>query len=329
MVKVGLVGCGFMGTMHANVYSVLDDASLVGVWDEKPDRAASFVEKWGGHVYASYDEMLADTAIDMVDVCLPTSAHAEFSIAACNAGKHVMCEKPMALTIEDADKMVAAAKHSGVKMMVGHCIRFWPEYEVLKSLVDGGSMGPLLSLNLTRYGAFPAYTVDQWAADPAMAGGGMDMHIHDTDFALYLLGEPKSMVAHGNRDARGVGHFFTTMDYGSCVVQLEGGWNLPQGAPFRMEFRAVFERGAAIYRDGELWIYEEGKSAHKHEAKQMEASGTTGNLSSLGGYYNELAYFVSCIAGDKMPEIVTPESSRESLRYVLEEVRQIESRLTK
>lgn len=329
MVRVGLVGCGFMGAMHANVYGVLDGASLQGVWDKKPERAEEFAKEWGGRVYSSYDEMLVDTGIDMIDVCLPTSAHAEFSIAACYAGKHVMCEKPMALTIEDADRMILAANSSGMKMMVGHCIRFWPEYEVLKSLVDGGQLGRLLSLNLTRYGAFPAYTVDQWAADPAMAGGGMDMHIHDTDFALYLLGEPESMVAHGNRDARGVGHFFTTMDYGSCIVQLEGGWNLPQGAPFRMEFRAVFEKGAAIYRDGDLMIYQEGKPARKHEAKQMEASGTAGNLSSLGGYYNELAYFVDCIARDKMPRIVTPESSRESLRYVLEEVRQIESRLPK
>ncbi len=327
MVKVGLVGCGFMGTMHANVYSVLEGATLVGVWDRRPERAAEFVGKWGGRVYPSFDEMLVDPSIDLIDVCLPTSAHAEFSIAACNAGKHVMCEKPMALTVEDADMMVQAAKASGVKMMVGHCIRFWPEYEALKALVDGGTLGPLLSLNLTRYGAFPAYTVDLWAADPGKAGGGMDMHIHDTDFALYLLGEPKSMVAHGNKDARGVGHFFTTMDYDSCVVQLEGGWNLPQGAPFRMEFRAVFENGAAIYRDGELMIYEEGAPARKHETQQMEASGTSGNLSSLGGYYNELAYLVDCIASDKMPTVVTPESSRESLRYVLEEVRQIESRL--
>jgi predicted dehydrogenase len=182
-------------------------------------------------------------------------------------------------------------------------------------------------LNLTRYGAFPAYTVDKWAEDVAKAGGGMDMHIHDTDFALYLLGEPRSIQAFGSKDQRGVGHFFTTMDFGECVVQLEGGWNLPQGAPFRMEFRAVFERGAAIYRDGELWIYEEGLPARKHETQQMQASGTAGNLSSLGGYYNELAYFVDCIATGKSPEIVTPASSRESLRYVLEEVRQIETRL--
>jgi predicted dehydrogenase len=273
--------------------------------------------------------MLDDPEVDMVDVCLPTCAHAEFSIAACNAGKHVMCEKPMALHLEDADMMVQASKSNGVKMMVGHCIRFWPEYEALKALADHGTMGKLLSLNLTRYGAFPAYTVDQWAADPAMAGGGMDMHIHDTDFALYLLGEPKSMHSHGNKDPRGVGHFFTTMDYGDCVVHLEGGWNLPQGAPFRMEFRAVFENGAAIYRDGELMVYEEGKPPHKLETRQMEASGTAGNLSTLGGYFNELAYFVRCIAEDRMPEIVTPESSRESLRYVLEEVRQIESRLHK
>jgi hypothetical protein len=90
-----------------------------------------------------------------------------------------------------------------------------------------------------------------------------------------------------------------------------------------MEFRAVFERGAAIYRDGVLMVYSEG-SCERFEAPVMEAKSAGGNLSSLGGYYNELAYFVDCIATDKMPEVVTPESSMLSLKYVLEEVRQIE-----
>jgi hypothetical protein len=93
-----------------------------------------------------------------------------------------------------------------------------------------------------------------------------------------------------------------------------------------MEFRAVFEKGAMIYRDGELWTYGDG-TATKFEAPQMEASGAGGNLSSLGGYYNEIAYFVDCVANDRMPQTVTPESSRMSLKYVLEEVRQIEERL--
>lgn len=329
MVKVGLVGCGFMGTMHANVYSLLEGAQIIGVFDRKPDRARVFVEKWGGKVYDSYEEMLDDSEISLIDICLPTNLHAEHAIKACEAKKNVMCEKPMALTLEDADNMVEAAKHTGVKMMVGHCIRFWPEYEALKSITDDKVMGALLSLNLTRYGAFPMYTVDQWAADPKQAGGGMDMHIHDTDFVLYLLGEPKSMVSHGNRDARGVGHFFTTMDYGDKVVHLEGGWNLPQGTPFRMEFRAIFERGAAIYRDGELWVYEEGSDPRKHESMQMNATSTGGNLNSLGGYYNELAYLVDCIKNDKMPSVVTPESSRDSLKYVLQEVAQIEAKVKK
>jgi len=234
----------------------------------------------------------------------------------------------MALTVAEADAMVAAASSAGVKMMVGHCIRFWPEYEELKAAVDDGRLGKLLSANFTRYGAFPLYTTDHWAADPAMAGGGMDMHIHDTDFALYLLGEPDTMVSHGNKDSRGVGHFFTTMTYGTTVIHLEGGWNLPQGNPFRMEYRAIFERGSMIYRDGSLITYEEGKEPVTFEAQQMEASGASGNLSSLGGYYNELAYFIDCIEGDRMPVTVTPESSRDSLRTVLEEVAQIESKLS-
>ena len=327
MVKVGLAGCGFMGTMHANVYSVLDGAELFGVHDIDPSRAAEFAEKWGAKVFKSFSDVLADPEIDIVDLCLPTDVHAEFTVKACEAGKHVMCEKPMALSVAEADQMVDAAAKAGVRLMVGHCIRFWPEYEELKAAVDDHRLGNLHSANFTRYGAFPAYTVGQWAADPKKAGGGMDMHIHDTDFALYLLGKPDTMVSHGSKDSRGVGHFFTTMTFGKTVVHLEGGWNFPQGNPFRMEYRAVFERGAMIYRDGELWTYEEGGGPVKFEAPQMEAEGASGNLSSLGGYYNELAYFVDCIANDRSLVTVTPESSRESLSVVLDEVAQIESRI--
>lgn len=326
MVRVGIVGCGFMGTMHANVYSVLEGASLVGAWDRKPERAADFVGKWGGVAFPSFEALVE--GVDVVDVCLPTHRHAEHSVQACRAGRHVMCEKPIALSLDDADAMAAAARENGVKMMVGHCIRFWPEYQELKRVCESGELGKLTTLNLTRYGAFPAYTVDLWAADPKKAGGGLDMHIHDTDFALWLLGSPRSVIAHGSKDERGVGHFVTTFDYGGTVVQLEGGWNLPQGAPFRMEYRAVFEKGAMIYRDGELWTYREGTSS-RFEAPQMQASGAGGNLSSLGGYYNELAYFVDCVSQNRAPTVVTPESSRESLRYVLEEVRQIEERLAR
>jgi len=326
MLKTAIVGCGFMGRMHANVYSALDNALLVGVVDHRPGALDPFAEEFGVQGYWSLANLLGKEEVDAIDVCLPSHLHKVAAIEAARAGKHVFCEKPMALTVEDADEMILECEKAGVRLMIGHCIRFWPEYALLKKITDEGALGNLLSINLTRYGEFPSWSSANWLADEAKSGGGaLDMHIHDTDFALYLLGEPKEMVSFGSVDSRGVGQIFTTMDYGSTVAHLEGGWNLPARTPFRMAFRAIFERGAVIMESGPMTIYEEGKEPVQPEFDKMEAAGG-GNISDLGGYYHELKYFADCIEDNAPFTVSTPASSRQSLATALEEIRQVKAR---
>lgn len=308
-----------MGGMHAAVYRLLPGCEVKGVYDRSPERAAAFGDKHGLPLFDAL-EALTD-AVDAVDVCLPTDLHCATSVAAMRAGKHVFCEKPMALTVEEAEQMVSAAEESGRHLMIGHCIRFWPEYALLKQTVDDGRLGRLTSLNLTRYGAFPSWSAENWLADEARAGGGaLDMHIHDTDFALFLFGKPDSMVSNGTVDARGVSQIFTTLRYGPTIVHLEGGWNLPAGTPFKMAFRAIFERGAMIMDGGPLTVYEDGKEPRIPEFQAMKAEGG-GNISDLGGYYHELAYFVERVNSGLPLETVTPQSSLLSLATALEEIR--------
>jgi len=312
-----------MGRMHANVYRTLENAQLVAAVDIKPDVVQKYAEDFGVRAFTSLADMFRLEQIDVVDICLPTYLHSQFTIQAAKAGKHVFCEKPMALTLEQADAMIAACVEAEVHLMIGHCIRFWPEYAILKKLTVEGSLGNLLSVNLTRYGAFPSWSSDNWLADPAKSGGGvLDMHIHDTDFALYLLDEPDSLNSWGTVDARGPGHVFTTLTYGKSIAHLEGGWNLPSSTPFKHSFRAIFERGAAIMDAGPLTIYEEGKEPVVPEIPKMEAAGG-GNISDLGGYYHELKYFVDRLTAGLPLEIVTPQTSRLSLETALEEIRQI------
>lgn len=324
--KVGIVGCGFMGRMHANVYRLLDDAELVACVDHKPERGVAFAGDFGLKLHPTLEGMIADHDLDIVDVCLPTHRHAAAAIEALQAGKHVVCEKPMARTLAEADEMAAAALASGKQLMIAHCIRFWPEYAFLKQAKEDGRYGKLLSVNLTRYGAFPSYASDNWLADEAKSGGGvLDMHIHDTDFALYLLGTPEETISYGTVDGTGACHAFTTMRFGSTVAHLEGGWNLPAGSPFKMAFRAVFERAVLIMDGGPLTVYETGKDPVVPEFPKMSAAGG-GNISDLGGYYAELAYFVDRVSKGLPVETVTPASSRESLRVCLAEVDEIKRR---
>lgn len=324
--RVGLVGCGFMGRMHGNVYSLMEQAELVAVCDYRDEKLAMYGEDFQVPQFKDLEQMIDDQGLDVVDICLPTHLHKDFTVRSARKGMHVFCEKPMALNLAEADEMIRECEAAGVQLFIGHCIRFWPEYAFLKQMAESGEYGDLLSVNLTRYGEFPSWSSSNWLADEALSGGGvLDMHIHDTDFALYLLGTPDEMISFGNIDERGPGHAFTTMRFGKAVAHLEGGWNLPTRTPFKMAFRAIFERGAAIMDGGPLTVYRPGQEPWIPEFPKMEAAGG-GNISDLGGYYHETKYFIDCLLAGTPVETVTPQSSRESLRMVLEEIKQIKAK---
>ncbi|HWA82900.1 MAG TPA: Gfo/Idh/MocA family oxidoreductase [Fimbriimonadaceae bacterium] len=326
MQKVVLVGCGFMGNMHGTVYGLLPNAEMVGAVDKDPVRLKEYCDKFGCRGYATLADAIGQENPDVIDVCLPTDLHAAFVVEAATHGKHVFCEKPMARTVEQAEAMTEVCRKNGVRLMLGHCIRFWPEYALLKQIVDDKRLGKLLSINLTRFGEFPSWSSENWLASEARSGGGvLDMHIHDTDYAHYILGKPDEMVSFGTVDDKGPSFVFTTMRFGQTVAHLEGGWNLPHFTPFKMAFRAIFERGAAIMDSGPMTIYEDGKEPVMPEFPKMEAQGG-GNISDLGGYFVELKYFVDRLESGEPFEVVTPETSLESLRTALAEIGQIKAR---
>ena len=326
MQEIVIAGCGFMGRMHANVYTALPNARLVGCVDRRPEKADKFAADFGTTTFPSIEAALEQTNGTVLDVCLPTDLHCEATLTGARYGRHVICEKPMALTLEDADRMISACDEAGVNLMIGHCIRYWPQYARLKEIVDSGELGRLQVINLTRYGEFPSWATDNWQADECRAGGGaLDMRIHDTDFILYLLGEPDEMVSFGQVDDRGVGYSATTMKFGSTVAHLEGGWSWPPKTPFKMSFRAMFERGAVIMEDGPMTVYPAEGEPFAPEFPVMAASGG-GNISDLGGYFVELKDFLDCLDAGRKPVVVTPASSRQSLATTLEEIRQIKAR---
>lgn len=325
MLKVGVIGCGFMGKMHTNVYKMLPNVQLVGVFDENPERGNGLASEAGGTYFDDLNALYA--AVDAVDICLPTHMHAEYTVRSAQNKKHVLCEKPMALSNEDAKRMIDACESNDVRLMIAHCIRFWPEYAMLKQIQLTDQLGALVSLNLTRYGAFPTWSSNNWLADERLTGGAaLDMHIHDTDFALYMMGKPKEVFSAGSVDSRGLSHIFSTFVYDGAIVHLEGGWNLPTGAPFKMAYRAVFEQGAVIWDAGPMTVYEKGKDPFVPEFEKMNAAGG-GNISDLGGYYHEIVHFVDRVLSGKPFDVSTPESSLDSLELALKEISIAKSRI--
>jgi predicted dehydrogenase len=329
MLRAGIVGCGFMGKMHAGVYGALPNVTLAAVADIRREAAAELAEKSGAKPYPSMEAMLAEEKLDFVDICLPTYLHAEIVVKAAQARVHILCEKPIALNLEDADRMLKAAEENRVRLMIAHCIRFWPEYVLLKQVVEDGRLGALQSLNLTRVSPLPDWSWERWSWDESRSGSAaLDLHIHDTDYVLSLLGKPDTLFSRGTQDAHGLTHIYTTMTFGKVVVHLEGGWDFPGKFPFKMAFRAVFERGAALFDGSPLTIYEEGKKPFQPEIETITAKGAEGgNISDMGGYYREIQYFVNALETDSPLSLATPESSRLSLATVLDEIAQVKSTL--
>ncbi|MFH2068499.1 MAG: Gfo/Idh/MocA family oxidoreductase [Candidatus Omnitrophota bacterium] len=323
MVKVGVIGAGFMGAMHSQCYSLMPGAKLVGIADIRKEKAAEVKKKSNAKFYDNAEELLKNPEVDMVDICLPTYLHPEWVIKAAAAGKSVICEKPIALKVQDADRMVEAADKHKVIFMVAQVIRFWPEYTRLKEIYDRKELGGLVSLHLTRLSPTPTWGWENWLGDARKSGSALvDLHIHDTDYLLYLCGKPKGLYSCGRKIDGGYCHILTSFNYPDFIVTAEGGWDFVDTFPFRMAFTANFEKGTVEYNSfaaNPFAVYTEGKSEFPKLAGDAIQAEGGGNVSSLGGYYNETKYFVDCVEKGKRPTIVTPEAARDSLALVLKE----------
>lgn len=329
MQNIILTGFGFMGTMHAQVYSQLHAACLAAVVDNNRAATLRTMKKLGvrAPLFASLEEALAAVPADVVDICLPTDLHTPAALRSIKAGKHVFCEKPLALRSADADKIAAAAAKAGVSGQVGQCIRFWPEYMAFRNFVKSGRAGALRSFTLQRRSMLPTHSVGNWLLDPKRSGGAaLDLHIHDTDFIVALLGRPRAVTARAAKDNHGLSHIFTSYEYPRVVVTAEGGWNYPPKWGFQMAFQAVFENGAVEYDSGASPTLTAtlGRGAKAPLPFRQPSAGSSrtgaGNISSLGGYFSELEYFLDCLEKSEAPREATIAQATESLRVVLAEI---------
>ena len=232
MLKVGLIGAGFMGDMHSACYAAIgkETVRIAGVADADSNKAKKIAETYGATIYPDAMAMIQSEEIDIIDICLPTNLHARYAQAAMEHGKAVFVEKPVCRTIDEAEKLIALQKQTGVSVMVGHCIRLWPEYRWLKNVMEQQLYGALETLVLKRVSPRPDWAWNNWLHQQKLSGGvTLDMHIHDVDFMYYLLGKPKTMnsvVAYGaDGEANQV---FTTYSYEHTAVQIEAAWNYPR-----------------------------------------------------------------------------------------------------
>ena len=198
-IRYGVIGASGMAQSHMNAIVWNNEAELKAVCDTNAERTAQCVAKYGVDGYSDYREMLARSDIDAVVICTPDQLHKEMSVAALDAGKHVLCEKPMALTLEECKAMVKAANASDRKFMVGQICRYTPGFVGAKKMIDAGEIGELFFVE-TEYAHDYSHIsgLGGWRLDPlrhGFLGGGC----HAVDLASWIAGKPTEAMAYSNK----------------------------------------------------------------------------------------------------------------------------------
>lgn len=271
---IGVIGLGFMGKTHLEAYDAAiacgHNARLVAVADGDANRRAGIptgAGNLGEHTgdrmfdpeavsaYKDAGDLLADERVGLVSLCTPTDTHIELATRALRAGKHVLLEKPVALTQEAVEELEEVAETAGVVCIPAMCMRFWPAWAWLKQAIDAMTYGAVVAARFERLGSRPTWG-QGFYNDATRSGGALfDMHIHDTDFVVHCFGEPVSVASLGTRS-----HMQTVYEFaeGPGLVQAEGGWLNSPHFPYRMRYTVEFENAVADFdlnRDQPLRVH--------------------------------------------------------------------------
>jgi predicted dehydrogenase len=262
MLRVGIVGVGFMGMIHYLAYKRLPGVKVQAICEQDPVRRGGdwrtikgnfgppgeLMDLSGVAKYGELDAMLADPSLDLIDICLPTALHAPTTIKALAAGKHVLCEKPIALTPADGMAMVAAAEKADRLLMIGHVLPFYPEYRFAYDAITSGRYGGLKGGHFKRIISDPAWLPRFY--DPAVIGGPMlDLHVHDAHFIRLTAGLPRSVQCAGTMHGEVVERFHSQFrfDDPAVVVTAASGVIAQQGRSFTHGYEIYLEKATLLY----------------------------------------------------------------------------------
>ncbi len=325
-VKVGLVGSGFIADLHAAAFRMVPDAEVVAVASPTPGKAQHFAQERGiPRAFEDYRDLLALKEVQLVTLGLPNDRHAQVTLDAAAAGKHVVCEKPLCRTLEEADRMIDGCRRAGVLLMYAEELCFAPKYVRAKQLVDEGALGRAFLVKQSEEHFGPHMP---WFWDVNRSGGGvlLDMGCHSIEYARWVFGKPavKSVSAtmgtyvHGDK-TRGEDHSLCVVEYvGGQVGLAENSWAKQGGVDDRCEIYGSggFTR-ADLLRGSSLLTYSEGGYGYA-----VEKAGTTKGYTFTMfeeiwnyGFPQEMQHFVRCVQGKEAP-IETGEDGREVLKII-------------
>jgi predicted dehydrogenase len=346
MVRIGIVGIGFMGWIHYLAMKRLRGAQLAAVCSRDPKKLAGdwrgirgnfgppgeVVDLGGVKKYDRLEAMLADPDVDLIDVCNPTDQHPVTAGAALVAGKHVLVEKAIALTPQDADHLVALAKRSGKLLMVAHVLPFFPEFAYAASAVRGGRHGKLLGAHFKRVISRPDWSAD--IGDAAKTGGpAVDLHIHDTHFIGLVCGVPKRVFSSGIVESSitecgypsgwvenaAVTYLTTSYLYGpgGPAVSCSSGAVAQKGRPFVHGYEIYLERATLVYESGATpltVLTDDGRA----EQPRLEGGGDP-----ITAFALEIQAAVDAVASGMEPDLLSGQLARDALVLCHKEIESV------
>jgi predicted dehydrogenase len=321
-----------MGMMHYLAYQKLSGVKVTAICESLPERRKGDWTKIKGNfgpqgtqmdltgikTYADASELLADANVDMVDICLPPNQHAKMTIAALQAGKHVFSEKPIALSLADADAMTAAAEANKKLFMVGHVLPFFPAYAFVYEAARTNKYGKLLGGHFDRVISDPVWLKDFY--NMSTTGGPLlDLHIHDAHFIRLLFGMPKQVQSIGRMRSEVPEYFSTQFVFGdpNVVVTSTSGCIFQQGRPFMARSEVHFEK-ATIVIDGA------GTTILSDDGKSLPAE--LPNLDEVGIFANEMKEVVDSASKGQVSPILGGELARDALLIALKEMESLQNR---
>lgn len=335
-IRIGILGCGKIAQVrHIPEYADNSDCELRAFYNPSRQRAEDMAAKYGGKVYDSAEELLADPEIDAVSVCAANYAHAELAIKALKAGKHVLCEKPMATTIEDCEAMAEAARESGRFLMIGHNQRLARAHVKAKELIDEGLIGSIISFRTTfGHGGPETWSINPgkntWFFDKKRAAMGAmaDLGVHKTDLIHFLTGQRvvRTTARLTTLDKRGEdGELIGVDDNAVCIYELSGGAFGTMTASWT--FYGAEDNSTILYgTKGIMRIYDD--PAHSIVVKLADGEERTYDVEQIQTNDNQtrsgvIDLWIDCLKNNRAPEI-SGESALYAMRAVFASIKSSE-----
>jgi predicted dehydrogenase len=326
VLKVAILGFGFIGRAHGEAYARLPNVKLVAIGGCREERIRSWKAPYPVEFYRNADDLLNCAGADIADICLPTFLHEEFVTKAADKGLHVICEKPLALTVEEVDRMLETIARAGITFMVAQVLRFFPHYAKCLELVERGDLGDVFFASTSRLAEAPRWA--DWFRDPKKSGGALfDLGVHDLDYLMNVFGPPDGVFAVGSQTDSGCwDHVVSLLSYPATKVNIEVSYRMAVGWPFTSTLRLMGTAGSLDYgfrvqgnvdvmdrAQHSLFFYPNGGLATSLEVKEIDP------------YLSELQYFLDAVEQGQKLQAVVPEDVRNVIAVVAATRRSLET----